>query len=129
MKHKKLSEYCTITCSPDWFKSMAVNTGYVGGPTTTGYLIPAADADAMYAVVEAAREAASDMSLRRCSQSIYDEYYHIDEDDGDKLINALAALDGGEDVRDPNACNCPRCGGIDVEKYYKEDSDEAQKAD
>ena len=46
MKVKKLTEYCSITCNPDWFKSLAINTGYVGRPDTTGYLIPAPVCDA-----------------------------------------------------------------------------------
>ena len=64
---KKLVEYCTITCDPAWFESLAINTGYIGSPDTAGYLIPAADAErrdrlsaAKDAVCEAAREVADE---------------------------------------------------------------------
>ena len=103
MKHKKLSEYCTITCSPDWFKSMAVNTGYVGGPTTTGYLIPVADAErydrknaAKDAVVEAAGEPVKRLiKLGGCTGEICNEC--IDGCQHYPYCLALAAL---KQVRD-----------------------------
>ena len=54
--------------------------------------------DAADAVVQAAREVADSMQLRRCHERSMVEEYHVYEDDGDQLRQAIAAYE--EAVRD-----------------------------
>ena len=43
----------------------------------------------------------------------------------EKLRDALGRKHGtSPKQRYPNRCNCVRCGGFDIDKYYKEDGDE-----
>ena len=90
MKVKKLTEYCSITCNPDWFKSLAINTGYVGRPDTTGYLIPAPVCDAVDAVVTAADEIMN--AVLHVLELQNGEPTKPDGEDASKLYKALAAL-------------------------------------